>query len=72
MVSAGEQADVEECRLVASLGVDMFAAGIGNIHGKYPKNWKGLNFELLEEIANVTKVFHLCYMEEQEFQKNKY
>ena len=55
VVSAGEQADVEECRLVASLGVDMFAAGIGNIHGKYPKNWKGLNFELLEEIANVTK-----------------
>ncbi len=55
VVSAGEQANVEECRLVASLGVDMFAAGIGNIHGKYPANWKGLNFELLAEIAKVTK-----------------
>lgn len=55
VVSSGEQADVEECRLVASLGVDMFAAGIGNIHGKYPANWKGLNFELLEEISKVTK-----------------
>ncbi len=55
VVSMGEQANVEECRLVASLGVDMFAAGIGNIHGKYPANWKGLNFELLAEISKVTK-----------------
>ncbi len=54
VVSSGEQADVEECRLVASLGVDLFAAGIGNIHGTYPANWKGLNFELLEEISEVT------------------
>lgn len=54
VVSSGEQADVEECRMVASLGVDLFAAGIGNIHGTYPPNWKGLNFELLEEISEVT------------------
>ena len=54
VVSSGAQADVEECRLVASLGVDLFAAGIGNIHGTYPANWKGLNFELLEEISEVT------------------
>ncbi|MGI6360357.1 MAG: class II fructose-1,6-bisphosphate aldolase [Acholeplasmatales bacterium] len=55
VVSAGEQANVEECRLVAGLGVDMFAAGIGNIHGKYPANWKGLNFDLLAEISKATK-----------------
>lgn len=54
VVSSGEQADVEECRLVASLGVDLFAAGIGNIHGVYPKNWAGLNFELLQEISDAT------------------
>lgn len=54
VVSSGEQADVEECRLVASLGVDLFAAGIGNIHGVYPKNWAGLNFELLQEISHAT------------------
>lgn len=54
VVSTGEQADVEECRLVASLGVDLFAAGIGNIHGTYPANWAGLNFDLLEEISDAT------------------
>ena len=54
VVSTGEQADVEECRLVASLGVDLFAAGIGNIHGTYPTNWAGLNFDLLKEISDVT------------------
>lgn len=54
VVSSGEQADVEECRLVASLGVDLFAAGIGNIHGTYPANWAGLNFELLKEISEAT------------------
>ena len=46
----GEVADPKECQLIASLGVDMLAAGIGNIHGKYPANWKGLNFEVLAEI----------------------
>ena len=46
----GEVADPQECKLIASLGVDMLAAGIGNIHGKYPANWKGLNFEVLAEI----------------------
>ncbi|NLN50941.1 MAG: class II fructose-1,6-bisphosphate aldolase [Acholeplasmataceae bacterium] len=51
VVSSGELADVEECKMVASLGVDLFAAGIGNIHGKYPDNWAGLNFELLAEIS---------------------
>ncbi len=54
VVSTGEQANVEECRLVASLGVDLFAAGIGNIHGTYPANWVGLNFDLLKEISDVT------------------
>ncbi len=51
VVSSGELADVEECKMIASLGVDLFAAGIGNIHGQYPANWAGLNFELLEEIS---------------------
>lgn len=54
VVGAGEIADPKECKLIADLGVDMLAAGIGNIHGKYPDNWKGLDFEVLEEIKNVT------------------
>lgn len=51
IVSSGELAEVEECKMIAELGVDLFAAGIGNIHGPYPENWAGLNFELLEEIS---------------------
>lgn len=62
VVSSGEEASVEECVQVASLGVDLFAAGIGNIHGKYPKNWAGLNFKLLTEISeavgNIPLVLH--------------
>ena len=54
VVGTGEFADVEECRVIAATGVDMFAAGIGNIHGSYPANWAGLNFELLAEISEVT------------------
>lgn len=50
VLSSGELADPEECKLIADLGVDYLAAGIGNIHGVYPENWKGLNFERLEEI----------------------
>lgn len=50
----GEFADPEECRQMAALGVDMLAAGIGNIHGVYPPDWPGLNFDLLEEISRVT------------------
>ncbi|MDU6792097.1 MAG: class II fructose-1,6-bisphosphate aldolase [Anaerococcus sp.] len=52
VVSAGELADPEECKKVASLGVDFLAAGIGNIHGVYPDDWQGLNFERLEEIKD--------------------
>ena len=40
--------------MIAELGVDMLAAGIGNIHGKYPENWQGLNFEVLDEIQKLT------------------
>ena len=54
VISAGELADPEECKTIADLGVDFLAAGIGNIHGKYPANWAGLNFDRLEEIQNVT------------------
>lgn len=54
VVGDGEIADPEESRELASTGIDMFAAGIGNIHGKYPENWKGLNFEVLAEIQRVT------------------
>jgi fructose-bisphosphate aldolase class II len=50
VTSAGELADPKECKAVAELGVDFLAAGIGNIHGVYPANWAGLNFERLEEI----------------------
>ena len=54
VVGAGEIADPEECKKIAELGVDFLAAGIGNIHGKYPANWKGLDFEALERIHNAT------------------
>jgi fructose-bisphosphate aldolase class II len=54
VIGEGEIADPEECRKIAETGVDMFAAGIGNIHGKYPANWKGLNFEVLKQVQEVT------------------
>lgn len=54
VVGAGECADPEECKAVADLGVTMLAAGIGNIHGKYPENWAGLSFETLEAIQAKT------------------
>ncbi len=54
VVGAGEIADPNECKLIANLGVDMLAAGIGNIHGQYPKNWAGLNFDALEAINKAT------------------
>ena len=50
VVGAGEVADPTECKLIAELGVDMLAAGIGNIHGQYPENWAGLSFDTLEAI----------------------
>lgn len=55
----GECADPDECKRVADLGVDMLAAGIGNIHGKYPANWKGLSFETLDAIQQKTGVMPL-------------
>ena len=54
VVGAGEVADPDECKMIADLGVDILAAGIGNIHGKYPENWKGLNFEVLAKINEKT------------------
>lgn len=54
VVGAGEIADAAECKSIAELGVDMLAAGIGNIHGQYPENWTGLNFEALGNIQNAT------------------
>ncbi len=54
VVGAGECADPNECKMIADLGVTMLAAGIGNIHGKYPANWPGLSFETLEAISNQT------------------
>ena len=54
VISNGEVASPEECAEIAGLGVDFLAAGIGNIHGKYPADWKGLNVEVLEEIQNKT------------------
>ena len=54
VVGGGEVADPEECKMIADLGVDMLAAGIGNIHGKYPANWQGLNFDVLAMIQELT------------------
>ena len=54
VIGAGECADPDECKKIADLGVDMLAAGIGNIHGKYPANWKGLSFETLAAVQDKT------------------
>ena len=54
VVGAGEVADPEECKMIADLGVTMLAAGIGNIHGKYPENWAGLSFDALDAIQQLT------------------
>ena len=58
----GEVADPQECKMIADLGVDMLAAGIGNIHGKYPENWAGLSFETLaaikEKVGDMPLVLH--------------
>lgn len=62
VIGAGECADPKECKMVADLGVTMLAAGIGNIHGKYPANWAGLSFETLDaiqkEIGEMPLVLH--------------
>lgn len=54
VVGAGEIADANECKQIADLGVTMLAAGIGNIHGQYPSNWAGLDFEALAKINDAT------------------
>ncbi len=62
VIGAGECADPDECKAIADLGVTMLAAGIGNIHGKYPENWAGLSFETLaavkEKVGNMPLVLH--------------
>ncbi len=62
VVGMGECADPKECKAIADLGVTMLAAGIGNIHGKYPENWPGLSFETLEavkkEVGDMPLVLH--------------
>jgi len=54
VIGAGEVADPRECKAIADLGVTMLAAGIGNIHGKYPENWAGLRFDVLDAIQQLT------------------
>ncbi|WP_105300374.1 class II fructose-1,6-bisphosphate aldolase [Anaerococcus marasmi] len=56
VTSAGELADVEECKKIAGLGIDFLAAGIGNIHGVYPADWQGLNFDRLKEISDAVNM----------------
>ena len=62
VVGMGECADPDECKAIADLGIDFLAAGIGNIHGKYPENWKGLSFETLaavkEKVGDMPLVLH--------------
>ncbi len=62
VIGGGEVADPDECKMIADLGVTMLAAGIGNIHGKYPANWAGLNFETLaaisEKVGKMPLVLH--------------
>ncbi len=54
VIGGGEVADPKECKMIADLGVTMLAAGIGNIHGKYPENWAGLSFDTLADIQKLT------------------
>lgn len=54
VIGRGEVADADECKCIADLGVTMLAAGIGNIHGKYPENWAGLDFDALKRISEKT------------------
>lgn len=54
VVGMGECADPQECKMIADLGVTMLAAGIGNIHGKYPENWAGLSFDTLDAVQQLT------------------
>ena len=54
VIGKGECADPNECKAIADLGVTMLAAGIGNIHGKYPENWEGLSFETLDAVQQLT------------------
>lgn len=54
VIGGGEVADPDECKMIADLGVTMLAAGIGNIHGKYPENWQGLSFDTLAKIQEKT------------------
>ena len=54
VIGGGEVADPKECKMIADLGVTMLAAGIGNIHGKYPENWAGLRFDTLADIQELT------------------
>ena len=54
VIGAGECADPAKCKMIADLGVTMLAAGIGNIHGKYPENWAGLSFDTLDAIQQLT------------------
>ena len=56
VTSAGELANVEECKNLAACGIDFLAAGIGNIHGVYPADWQGLNFDRLKEISDAVKM----------------
>lgn len=56
VTSAGELADIEECKQLASCGIDFIAAGIGNIHGVYPQDWQGLNFERLKEVSDAVNM----------------
>ena len=62
VIGGGEVADPAECKMIADLGIDFLAAGIGNIHGKYPENWQGLNFDVLaqikEKIGDLPLVLH--------------
>ncbi|MBO5575402.1 MAG: class II fructose-1,6-bisphosphate aldolase [Ruminococcus sp.] len=62
VIGRGECADPDECKRIADLGIDFLAAGIGNIHGKYPDNWEGLSFETLaavnEKVGDMPLVLH--------------
>ncbi|MCS4536702.1 class II fructose-1,6-bisphosphate aldolase [Mycoplasma sp. CSL7475-4] len=56
VISNGELTNIDEAKRITELGIDMLAAGIGNVHGKYPSNWTGLNFNLLQDLKNICNI----------------
>ena len=59
IIGTGELADIEECKQMVATGIDYLACGIGNIHGQYPENWKGLAFDHFKQLLKLSVLMYL-------------